>query len=77
MKIEFWHEEVANVDLSNIMDGLTDEEFSEFYDCYLQTIQKAKKQPFRPGWDLISEYYHHRHIARLFPRWFFREWGDE
>lgn len=55
MQTEFWHREIIEVDLQRIATKLTREEFLEFYECYLDAIQNAKKQPFRPGWQLIHD----------------------
>lgn len=50
MSREFWHEEVLNLDLPYVSDQLAYN--TEFIDCFVEAIKKAKRNPFRPGWDL-------------------------
>ncbi|WP_404451827.1 hypothetical protein LG329_16015 [Virgibacillus necropolis] len=47
---ELWHEEVINFDLTKIAEQIQD--FDVFYDSFTDSINKAKQEPFRPGWEL-------------------------
>lgn len=47
---EFWHKKVIEVDLTNIAEQIQD--FEAFYDTFIDTINKAKQMPLRPGWEL-------------------------
>lgn len=47
---ELWHKKIFDFDLSLIAEQVMD--FDVFYDSFIDSINKAKQEPFRPGWEL-------------------------